>query len=113
MHILMAPSTAQQWSCVLRVTDDDGNTAVDSTVVTVETRAPIAQAAGDTTVGILDSVLLTGSGSSDESKLSELAWKCGTGDWFSTETGDTVLTAPDSAQSWLCSLRVTDDDGNS
>jgi uncharacterized protein (TIGR02145 family) len=55
---------------------------------------------------------LTGSGSSDETGIVEYAWKCGGGSWLTDEDGDTTVVAPSTAQFWLCSLRVTDDDEN-
>ncbi|MBD3346180.1 MAG: PKD domain-containing protein [Chitinivibrionales bacterium] len=107
---LAAPATAQTWTCSLRVTDDDGNMVYDTVAVTVETRAPVADAGTDKTVGINDSYELIGSGSSDEGALVAYAWKIGNGDWSPDNDGDTTLTAPSTAQTLICSLRVMDDD---
>ena len=110
--VIQAPSTAGAFVCSLRVTDDDGNTAFDAVIVTVETRPPTADAGGDTTVWIFDQIHLQGSGT-DESEITEYAWKLGeSGSWIVVSTGDTVIQAPSTAGAFVCSLRVTDDDGN-
>lgn len=110
--VTVAPSEADDsYECVLRVMDDDSNIVFDTVSIAVETRAPIADAGADTTVGINDSVNLRGSASHDESKIVEYAWKTGAADWFTVSTGDTTIAAPATAQAWVCSLQVTDDDG--
>ncbi len=106
-----APSTAQMWACSLKITDDDGNIAYDVMNVTVETRPPTANAGNDTTVGINDNVVLHGSGT-DETAISSYAWKCGNGNWVADADGNTTVIAPSTAQTWVCSLKVTDDEGN-
>jgi uncharacterized protein (TIGR02145 family) len=111
--VLSAPSTALSLVCSVRVADNDGNMAYDAIAVTVETRAPVAVAAGDTAVFVNEQVHLYGSDSYDETKIVDYSWKIGDGSWVSVSTGDTTITVPGTAQTLVCSLRVTDDDGNS
>ncbi len=109
---LVAPSTAQKYPCILRVTDDGNNQVYDTVVIQVETRAPVAVAGNDTTVGVNDMVYLDGSGSSDETEITEFEWKCGSEQWHSVKGGDTVRVAPSTAQEWICVLRVRDNEAN-
>lgn len=106
-----APSTPQAWICSLRVTDSRGKKDYDAVEVTVNECPPTADAGYNSSAGIYDEVELQGSGN-DETEIVEYAWKCGERPWVAVSDGDTTVTAPGVAQSWTCSLRVTDDDGN-
>jgi uncharacterized protein (TIGR02145 family) len=108
---IVAPATAQAHACSLKVTDDDGNNAKRAITVTVETRPPTAKAGPDTSVGINDTIKLHGTGK-DETAITKYEWKFGTGAWVTTSRGDTNIIAPETAKAFVCSLRVTDDDGN-
>jgi len=110
---VIAPATAGPYVCSLRVTDDDRNVVMNAVVVTVETRAPVADAGNDTAVGINDTVHLHGSRSRDETHIVAFAWKHGDGAWLADADGDTTFVAPATAESRVCSLKVVDDDGNS
>jgi uncharacterized protein (TIGR02145 family) len=110
---VQAPAEAnEEYECVLRVTDDDGNTATDVVTVDVQWRPPEADAGSDTAVGINDTIKLHGTGT-DETVVAKYEWKLGASDWIETSSGDTNIIAPSTATWWwVCSLRVTDDDGN-
>jgi formylglycine-generating enzyme required for sulfatase activity len=108
---LTAPSQAVALACSLEVKDDEGNTGYGAVVVNVELRPPVADAGADRVVLPGATVNLYGSGS-DETTVTGMEWKIGDGDWTGTETGDTEVVAPMESQAWLCSLKVTDDDGN-
>ena len=108
-----APSTpSAAWRCVLKVTDDDGNFALDTMVVTVLQDVPIANAGKDTTVSIGDSVKLSGKGTDLYGNIVERAWSIAGGAFKAISIiDDTTIFAPLSPTAYVCSLRVTDDDG--
>jgi hypothetical protein len=111
--IVTAPSLpAGAWPCMLRVTDDDGNMSLDTVVVAVLKDAPVAFAGMDTTVSIGDLVNLRGKGTEVYGSIIERAWDVGaTGTFRFSSAGDTSLLAPSVPTTYVCSLRVTDDDG--
>jgi hypothetical protein len=111
--IVTAPSLpAGAWPCMLRVTDDDGNMSLDTVVVAVLKDAPVAFAGMDTTVSIGDLVNLRGKGTDVYGSIIERAWDAGaTGTFRFSSAGDTSLLAPSVPTTYVCSLRVTDDDG--
>lgn len=77
-----------------------------------ENWGPLADAGNDITVGINDTIYLSGSCSCDEDPIEEYAWKCGDSEWFTVGTGDTTVVAPAVQSSdYKCILRVTDSDG--
>jgi uncharacterized protein (TIGR02145 family) len=111
--IVFAPEMAVKgYLCMVRVTDDDGSAVMDTVSVNVETRAPTANAGPNTAVGINDTIKLHGIGT-DETAIVRYEWKIGTGAWVATSRGDRNLIAPATAQAYVCSLKVMDDDGNS
>ncbi len=109
-----APAIATgAWPCILRVTDDDGNFGFDTLIVTVVKDAPTANAGNDTTVSIGDAIYLSGKGTDGYGTIVERAWDIGaTGTFRITATGDTTVFAPLVPSTFVCSLKVTDDDGN-
>lgn len=109
---IVAPSVANgNYRCVLRVTDRDSNMTCDTMNITVQTRAPSANAGADTIVGIKDAINLHGIGT-DETAILKYEWKIGGNNWITTSSRDTNIIAPATAQAYVCSIRVTDDDGN-
>lgn len=107
----VAPSTPQSIVCSLKVVDDDGNVKYWMRTVTVEVRPPTADAGGPYVVGINDAIALRGAGT-DESMVAKYEWKFWGSSWIETSSGDTDVVAPSQSGLWVCSLRVTDDDGN-
>ncbi len=108
---LPAPSTAQVCVCSLRVTDDDGLIGIDTVAITIEAHPPEARAGRDTLVGLNEPVNLHGYGFDLDGTITKYEWRFGSNDWKETSSGDTTITAPSTAQFYVCSLRVTDDDG--
>jgi hypothetical protein len=108
---ITAPSTAQSYVCSLRVTDDDSLTGVDAATITVTSSAPTADAGLPQTVKINDTIQLHGIGFDTDGSIVKYEWKFGDSSWVETSTGDTTITAPSTPQTYVCSLRVTDDDG--
>jgi hypothetical protein len=100
------------YRCVLRVTDDDGNTATDTVRIMVRLDVPLADAGNDTGVWINDTVLLHGSASQQFGSIVVWEWKIGSGSWTAAGGPDTTVIMADTSQAVLCSLAVTDDDGN-
>lgn len=110
--IIFAPQTAQEYPCSLKITDDDGNIAVDGMAITVERRAPVLELRPDTIVGINDEISLYAIMADDETGIVTYEWKIGDGEWIVTSSDDTTIIAPATARTLNCSLRVTDNDGN-
>jgi hypothetical protein len=101
------------WRCVLRVTDDDGNMVFDTMLVNVLQDLPTANAGKDTTVSIGDAINLHGKGTDVYGTIVERAWSIGPSGSFKpvASSGDTTIIAPLVPTTFVCSLRVTDDDG--
>ena len=111
--VILAPSTENlNYLSVLRVTDDDGNVTKDTVKVTVLQDVPIVNAGDDTIVPINDSIILHGSAKQQFGTLVKWEWKLGSGSWNTTAGPDTMFIAPPTEQTVICSLAVTDDDGN-
>ncbi|MBN2188215.1 MAG: LamG domain-containing protein [Chitinispirillaceae bacterium] len=111
---IAAPSSENlNYRCVLRVTDDDGNTAKDTVRIIVRQDVPVANAGNDKIAGFNDTILLHGSASQLFGSIVKWEWKIGSGSWTATGGPDTTIIMPDSEQTVICSLAVTDDDGNS
>ncbi len=100
------------------VVEDDGSPKLSDTtsiIIVVDdalSPAPVANAGSDTSVDVNTVIKLHGSGSSDETGITEYAWKCGNEDWFTVSNGDTSVVAPSTEQTMICSLKVSDEDGN-
>lgn len=102
--------------CVLRVTDDDGVSTLDTVFINVVTDRPFPSAsAAQTTVSLNDTIRLRGTASDSFGRIVSWEWDAGNSGLFVETTPDSgcIAIAPDSARSaWPCVLRVTDDDGN-
>lgn len=117
---LTMPSTACKWYCVMRVTDDDALTAMDTAVYNVLLDPPTVRVSEDTlTVSIKDTVTLDAMASDKLGSIVLYEWSCGNsgvaGNRFVSSTSTPRYTAvmPSSpVNGYLCIVRVTDDDGN-
>lgn len=110
------PGTPGDVLCIFRVTNDMGNTAIDTLIVHVITDLPTAKLTSPNSV-IIDSsytVSFASSSSGDFGSIALYELSIGTFNDFSLISGkDTVLTAPSTTKSdFPLVLKVTDDDGN-
>jgi uncharacterized protein (TIGR02145 family) len=80
--------------------------------VNVKTDAPVVNAGIDTSVFVGTTVNLRGSATQQFGAFTQWEWKISSGGTWAVRRADTSFTAPLAPQSILCSLRVTDDDGN-
>ncbi len=115
--IIIAPSKpCSSYVCSLKVTDSQGNSATDTTNITVLLDKPSATATTTTPqVSINDSITLNGSGNDIYGRIVKWEWDEGNTGLFKETSPSSNLSAigpssPDS--SFMCVLRVTDDDGN-
>jgi uncharacterized protein (TIGR02145 family) len=108
-----APATAGAWVCSLKVTDNDGEVDYDEVTITVESNPPEASAsATPLTAGLNDPVVFKGSALDSAFETVTYAWKFGTaGAWVNVTNGDTTVNSPATLGAWVCSLKVTDNDG--
>jgi hypothetical protein len=117
--VFFAPNTsASLYYCVIRVTDDDGQTASDTTKYKVLQDVPRVSALDQSlTVTINDSLKLDAAAFDSLGRIIKYEWSCGlpgyagVNGWKTVSSPDTVLFAPKvAADKWYCVIRVTDDD---
>lgn len=118
-YTAVAPAQADTLLCIIRVTDDDGESAQDTTIVYVLQDIPSVQTLKDSmTVTIRDTLKLQAQATDALGSITNVAWSCGIpgiagiSGWKTVAAGiNTTWIAPDSAVSpWYCVIRVTDDD---
>ncbi len=114
--ILIAPEIQVTFICSVKVTDNDGFLSQDEFIVTIIIDKPVCTASNTTpTVSINDTIRLQGTAADEYGRIVKWEWDVG-------NTGTFVDIAPDSCyvgvacstanSSYLCLLKVTDDDGN-
>lgn len=108
----IAPSeTDSSYECVLKITDNDGNKAFDTVSIIVCNLPPLVNAGNDTTVDLKSVITLKGKAEDINGYIVKWEWKKGSAEWIQTLSNETMLIAPLTPQIVICSLRVTDDDG--
>jgi hypothetical protein len=112
----VAPSNQQPaYLCVVRVTDDDGNTALDTVTIDVQLFSPMVTAYTATArVSINDQVTLKATASDKNGAIVKQEWDVGNTQTFVAAGFDGSLTISVPATptgAYLCIARVTDDDG--
>ncbi len=102
--------TPGTYTAILRVTDDEGATNTDSTVITViPNQPPIADAGQDMTVLVNELVTFNASNSTDpDGVITNYLWNFGDG---TTSNGVTVTHSYSNPGTFTVILNVTDDDG--
>jgi hypothetical protein len=99
--------------CVLRVTDDDGNRALDTLSITVVRDACFATVGKDTLVTVRDAVRLHATGGDGRGSIVRREWDIGARGEFREVSGwDTSIVASGLPGTESHVFRVTDDDGN-
>jgi hypothetical protein len=107
-----APSAPSRLSCILHVTDDDGNSASDTLIIAVLEDPPTVSAGRDTTVSLGDRILLHPSAHDRFGRVVAWDWDIwGGGRSAGMAQGDTVVQAPIVPGTYASIIRVTDDDG--
>lgn len=114
------PSEARtNYLCIIRVTDDDGLTAQDTTHITVLLDPPKVTVANKTIIlreGL--NIALNASARDSMGYIALREWSCGVpsqinSNWKQVSQYDTVWKAPTTPQAnYICIARATDDDGN-
>ncbi len=119
------PATPQNgYLCIVRVTDDDGNTAKDTVSIDIILAPPTIEVANDSiTVREGYNIALNATARdnnnlpSDPGEIAKKEWSCGTSEqiadnWKSVSSFDTVWKAPAAQGKFYCVARATDNDGN-
>jgi hypothetical protein len=123
-YLATLPSTAQSnYLCIVRVTDDDGLTATDTTRFTVELAPPTVTVARKNAVVRPGFSIVLNATATDKYEgtwgyIAKREWSCGANasdindHWKVVSSYDTTWTAPGGAVNLRCVARATDDDGN-
>jgi hypothetical protein len=116
------PATAQDdYRCIIRVTDDDGNTARDTTFINIIQAPPTVIVASESAIVRENYNIVLNATAYDypdyPGEIVKREWSCGAPSdiathWKTVSQFDTVWKAPAAVATFYCIARVTDDDGN-
>lgn len=116
------PSSAQNdYLCIIRVTDDDGNTAKDTTHINIILAPPTVTVTNKSAIVREGYNIVLNANAYDypdyPGYIDKREWSCGTpaeinNNWKTVSQFDTVWKAPAAAVLFYCIARATDDDGN-
>ena len=116
------PATAQEdYRCIIRVTDDDGNTARDTTIIDIIQAPPTVIVANKTAIVREGYNIVLNATAYDypdyPGYIEKREWSCAIPSeipthWKTVSQFDTVWKAPAPAATFYCIARVTDNDGN-
>jgi len=110
------------YKCLVRVTDDDGNTAKDSVKIDIEEGKPTIKV-DKKEITVREGYKISLSASAEDNNLGlpsdpggivKKEWGCGTPEqikWKTVSTFDTSWTAPAPQADFKCTARATDNDG--
>ena len=117
------PAISQKgYKCLVRVTDDDGNTAKDSVKIDIEEGKPTIKV-DKKEITVREGYKISLSASAEDNNLGlpsdpggivKKEWGCGTPEqikWETVSTFDTSWTAPAPQADFKCTARATDNDG--
>jgi hypothetical protein len=114
------PSKACTWKCMMRVTDDDGLTAADTSTYTVLLDPPSVQMSQDTFTTIAGDTLILDAIANDVlGSIVKYEWSCGASGIAGKTFVQTSMISPRytavmpglAQNNYQCIIRVTDDDG--
>ena len=94
------------------MTDQSSTTWWDSATVKIVQDVPVVDAGNDTIVVINDTAHLHGAATQRFGTIVKWEWKIDSGSWNPISGPDTFFIVPLTEQTVMCSLAVTDDDGN-
>jgi len=97
---------------VLRVTDDDGNTGLDTMIVDVILDVPTLTMSGDSIVTISDTIHLHAKAGDAHLDQLQYAWDFGSGVFVTSSGPDTIAIARNTPGFQKTIARVIDEDGN-
>ena len=116
------PATAQDdYRCIIRVTDDDGNTARDTTFINIIQAPPTVIVANESAIVREGYNIVLNATAYDypdyPGEIVKREWSCGAPSdivthWKTVSQFDTVWKAPAAVATFYCIARVTDNDGN-
>ncbi|MCQ2060096.1 MAG: hypothetical protein MJY47_00725 [Fibrobacter sp.] len=117
------PSIAQNdYRCVIRVTDDDGNAASDTVSINVLLAPPTVVVANESAIIRQGYNIVLNADAHDypnyPGEIVKREWSCGAtsnlieANWKTVSSYDTVWKAPAAVAKLYCVARATDDDGN-
>ena len=116
------PDTAQDdYRCIIRVTDDDGNTARDTTFINIIQAPPTVIVASESAIVREGYNIVLNATANDypdfPGYIEKREWSCAApaninNNWKTVSQFDTVWKAPAPTTVFYCIARVTDDDGN-
>lgn len=117
------PAVAQNnYRCIIRVTDDDGNTASDTVSIDILLAPPTVTVANETAIIRQGYNIVLDAEAHDypnyPGEIVKREWSCGAtsnaidANWKTVSSYDTVWKAPAAVAKLYCVARATDDDGN-
>ncbi|MBR2306343.1 MAG: hypothetical protein IKA48_03975 [Fibrobacter sp.] len=116
------PATAQDnYRCIIRVTDDDGNTARDTTLINIIQAPPTVIVANESAIVREGYNIVLNATAYDypdyPGEIVKREWSCGApaeiaNRWKTVSQFDTVWKAPAAVATFYCIARATDNDGN-
>jgi len=116
------PATAQNgYRCIIRVTDDDGNTARDTTLIDIILAPPTVIVANESAIVREGYNIVLNATAYDypdyPGYIEKREWSCASPEnisknWKAVSQFDTVWKAPAAVATFYCIARVTDNDGN-
>ena len=116
---IMPTVATDNYLCIIRVTDDDGNTAQDTTKITVLLDAPTIKVSTESiTTRINYPIEINATASDKMGYITKREWSCGnpseiSSNWKTVSDYDTTWTGPSTPYAtYYCVARATDDDGN-
>ena len=110
--VYYCPAQAGLIHIIVKATDEASTIWQDTFELQGIQDIPVVNAGEDMCFAPNDTAYLHGSATQRFGKIIEYQWKINQGNWTTTGGPDTMVIISDSIQTYICSLAVTDDDGN-